>query len=171
MTKAWKRFTTRHETSNTLPHTNQHGFCMHDKGHENISDVCQPLKNKDINLYHYILWLNVLFFLWHWNPFSGWCCLWVKQEYSASKSEKFTYIITNISKYLLTFCKSYHLIHLYINNFKHCHYINLEKYNKKLTALGSFQNILKIYNDKDDNGPSSFNKIRLVGQMTLLCIY
>ena len=40
-------------------------FCMHDKGHENISDVCQPLKNKDINLYHYILWLNVFFFEWH----------------------------------------------------------------------------------------------------------
>ena len=30
-------------------------FCVHDKGHESISDVCQPLKNKDINLFYYNL--------------------------------------------------------------------------------------------------------------------
>ena len=33
------------------------------------------------------------------------------------------------------------------------------------------QDILKIYNDKVNDGPSSFNKIRLLGQMTPLCIY
>ena len=33
------------------------------------------------------------------------------------------------------------------------------------------RNDSKIHNDKDNNGPSSFNKIRLLGQMTPLRIY
>ena len=37
--------------------------------------------------------------------------------------------------------------------------------------FGYRQNDFKIHNDKDNDGPSSFNKIRLLGQMIPLRIY